>query len=169
MENSANFMNAYPIDRELHHLTPLLRDKREGVQRQITRAEFIRDFKMVCRAADLQYPQWGTHAFRVGGMNALQDAGASVPEIMALGHWRSDAWMTYSSQAQQTASARVGETDPTRAATKRRPQQVRHPAAYERRAVSAPMAGTSPPMAEKRCEQPRAMSRMTLTGLRTRS
>ena len=29
-------------------------------------------------------------------MNALQDAGASVPEIMALGHWRSDAWMLYS-------------------------------------------------------------------------
>ena len=29
-------------------------------------------------------------------MNALQDAGASVTEIMALGHWRSDAWMLYS-------------------------------------------------------------------------
>ena len=96
MENIVNFMNAYPINRSFHGITPLLREKREGAQRQITRAEFIRDFKMVCRAADLRYEQWGTHAFRVGGMNALQDAGASVPEIMALGHWRSDAWMLYS-------------------------------------------------------------------------
>jgi hypothetical protein len=44
MENIVNFMNAYPIDREFHHITPLLREKREGAQRQITRAEFIRDF-----------------------------------------------------------------------------------------------------------------------------
>jgi hypothetical protein len=52
---------------------------------------------MVCRAADLRYERWGTHAFRVGaGTNALQDAGASAPEIMALGHWRSDARLLYS-------------------------------------------------------------------------
>ena len=96
MENIIHFMHDYPIERQLHGITPLLRDKREGIQRQIKRNEFIRDFKMVCRAANMQYERWGTHAFRVGGMNALQDAGASVPEIMALGHWRSDAWLLYS-------------------------------------------------------------------------
>ena len=42
------------------------------------------------------YSQWGTHAFRVGGMNELQGAGAGVAEIMAIGHWRSDAWLLYS-------------------------------------------------------------------------
>ena len=66
------------------------------MQRLIKRNEFVRDFRWVCRLAKLQYNQWGTHAFRVGGMNALQDAGASVAEIMALGHWRSDAWLLYS-------------------------------------------------------------------------
>ena len=96
MENIINFMNDYPIPRAQHSITPLLRDKRDGVQRQIRRTEFIRDFKWICREAGLQYSKWGTHAFRVGGMNALQDAGASVPEIMALGHWRSDAWLLYS-------------------------------------------------------------------------
>jgi hypothetical protein len=96
MENIVHFMNTYPIHRDLHQLTPLLHDKRDGVQRQIRRHEFIRAFKMVCRAADMRYERWGTHAFRVGGMNALQDAGASVLEIMALGHWRSDAWLLYS-------------------------------------------------------------------------
>jgi hypothetical protein len=47
----------------------------------------------------MQYLKWaGTHAFRVGGMDALQDAGASdgVSDIMALGHWRSDVWVLYS-------------------------------------------------------------------------
>jgi hypothetical protein len=29
-------------------------------------------------------------------MNELQDAGAGVAEIMAIGHWRSDAWLLYS-------------------------------------------------------------------------
>jgi len=44
MDNIVNFMNAYPIDREFHRITPLLREKRKGAQRQITRAEFSRDF-----------------------------------------------------------------------------------------------------------------------------
>jgi hypothetical protein len=55
MENIVHFMNRYPIDLELHHLTPILHDKREGVQRQNRRHELIRDFKMVCRAADMRY------------------------------------------------------------------------------------------------------------------
>ena len=96
MENIVNFMIDYPIPKNMHSLTPLMRSRRQGAQRQIQRNEFINDFRRVCKIAGLQYSQWGTHAFRVGGMNALQDAGASVAEIMALGHWRSDAWMLYS-------------------------------------------------------------------------
>jgi len=96
LENVVNLFNDYPIDRRMHSATPLLRSRRIGVQRLIKRTEFVRDFRWVCKLAKLQYKQWGTHAFRVGGMNALQDAGASVAEIMALGHWRSDAWLLYS-------------------------------------------------------------------------
>jgi hypothetical protein len=96
LENIVNFMVDYPVHKSLHSVTPLIRSRRLGAQRQIRRNEFISDFRRVCRLAGLQYSQWGTHAFRVGGMNALQDAGASVTEIMALGHWRSDAWLMYS-------------------------------------------------------------------------
>jgi hypothetical protein len=91
MENIVNFMNDYPIPKSMHSLTPLMRSRRQGAQRQIQRNEFINDFRRVCKIAGLRYSKWGTHAFRVGGMNALQDAGASVAEIMALGHWRSGA------------------------------------------------------------------------------
>jgi hypothetical protein len=84
MENIVNFMIDYPSPKGMHSLTPLMRSRRQGAQRQIQRNEFINDFRRVCKSAGLQYSQWGTHAFRVGGMNALQDAGASVAEIMAL-------------------------------------------------------------------------------------
>jgi hypothetical protein len=96
LENIVHFFNDYLIARRMHSVTPLLRSRRAGAQRLIKRNEFVRDFRWVCRLDGLQYKQWGTHAFRVGGMNALQDAGASVAEIMALGHWRSDAWLLYS-------------------------------------------------------------------------
>ena len=97
-----DFVNDYPVPAHLHKVSPLFRTTREGAASQMTRAMFLHDFKRVCRltlqtvGTELFYSQWGTHAFRVGGMNALQDAGASVAEIMAIGHWRSDAWLLYS-------------------------------------------------------------------------
>jgi hypothetical protein len=91
-----NFLNDYPVGLHFQQLVPLLRSVRLGPAGQMTRAMFLHDFKLVCRAAGLRYSQWGTHAFRVGGMNELQDAGAGVAEIMAIGHWRSDAWLIYS-------------------------------------------------------------------------
>jgi hypothetical protein len=91
-----NFLNDYPVALHFQPLVPLLRSVRLGPAGQMTRAMFLHDFKLVCREAGLRYSQWGTHAFRVGGMNELQDAGAGVAEIMAIGHWRSDAWLLYS-------------------------------------------------------------------------
>ena len=91
-----NFLNDYPVALHFQSLVPLLRTVRVGPSGQMTRAAFLHDFKVVCREAGLRYEQWGTHAFRVGGMNELQDAGAGVAEIMAIGHWRSDAWLLYS-------------------------------------------------------------------------
>jgi hypothetical protein len=133
MENIAHFMNKYPVDLELHRLTPLLllRDKREGVQRQIRRHEFIRDFKMVCRTASMRYERWGTHAFRVDGMHAMQDAGASVPEIMALGHWRSDTWLLYSRRNRPRLQAWAKQI-----LHERQPGDIRNKQAF-RRLVSA--------------------------------
>jgi hypothetical protein len=97
-----DFVNDYPVMKHLQPVVPLFRTVRQGAASQMTRSMFLHDFKIVCRAAkahtgtELWYSQWGTHAFRVGGMNALQDAGASVAQIMALGHWKSDAWLLYS-------------------------------------------------------------------------
>jgi hypothetical protein len=91
-----NYLNDYPVALHFQALVPLLRTARVGPAGQMTRATFLHDFKVVCREAGLRYSQWGTHAFRVGGMNELQDAGAGVAEIMAIGHWRSDAWLLYS-------------------------------------------------------------------------
>jgi hypothetical protein len=71
LENIANFMVDYPIPKALHAVTPLVRSRRAGAQRQIKRNKFITDFRRACRLADMQCKQWGTHAFRAGGMNAL--------------------------------------------------------------------------------------------------
>jgi hypothetical protein len=81
-----NFLNDYPVPLHFQSLVPLLRSQRVGPAGQMTRAAFLHDFKAVCHETGLRYEQWGTHAFRVGGMNELQDAGASVAEIMAIGH-----------------------------------------------------------------------------------
>jgi hypothetical protein len=109
-----NWFNDYPVPTELQHVTPLFRTVRKGPPRQFTRSTFLSDFKYVCRRAmdctgtELRYEQWGTHTFRVGGMNALQDAGASVAEIMALGHWRSDAWLLYSRRSRPRVAQAAG-------------------------------------------------------------
>ena len=64
-------------------------------------ARFLAGFPLasdLCREQQLAPASgsWGKHAFRVGGLNALQDAGASSVEILALGRWNSDAWRVYS-------------------------------------------------------------------------
>jgi hypothetical protein len=61
----------------------------------ISHSQFWSCFKALCKTAKIQYEGLGKHCFRVGGMNALQEANASVCEIMALGRWRSDAWKAY--------------------------------------------------------------------------
>ena len=101
LELLVDFLTEHPVPLAFQPLTPLFRDKRQGACKQWSRRDFIKDFRWVCRQADqfgmhLEYSTWGTHAFRVGGMNALQDAGCTVAEIMAMGRWKSDAWLLYS-------------------------------------------------------------------------
>lgn len=68
----------------------------------VTDASFWKTFKALCRTAEVRYDGLGTHCFRVGGMAGLQDANASVVEIMALGRWRSDAWKAYARRKRVT-------------------------------------------------------------------
>ena len=49
------------------------------------------------------YAKYGAHAFRVGGVVAMQDAGASAVEVMAQGRWRSDAWRVYSRRSKRSS------------------------------------------------------------------
>ena len=98
MEHICRFIDTFPVPEYRREAVPLFRRKINPSPAQFHRYDFKRDFRWVCRNAspELQYKQWGTHAFRIGGLNALQDAGASVAECMALGRWRSDAWKLYS-------------------------------------------------------------------------
>ena len=100
-EITSEFVNAFPIVRWRHPATPWMRQLEFGMATQVTHAQFMSDFKTACRAADVRYEGFGKHAFRIGGMNALQDAGATVPEIMALGRWTSDAWRLYARREQR--------------------------------------------------------------------
>jgi hypothetical protein len=92
----------HPVDPTVADQVPLFQASVSGVPRstppftQVKAAVFWSDFKRFCRLADVQYSQFGTHAFRVGGMNALQDAGVGGPEIMAMGRWASDCFTHYS-------------------------------------------------------------------------
>jgi hypothetical protein len=61
MENIVNFMADYPISKSMHSLTPLMRSRRQGAQRQIQRNEFINDFRRVCKIAGLEYTRSGAH------------------------------------------------------------------------------------------------------------
>ena len=122
-EVTRDFVNAYPVDRRLHPTTPWFRQtevvkvtakalsmtntdlyhtdingtvyyaKYNGGL--VSEGQFWECFKALCRSADIRFEKLGKHCFRVGGMNALQFANASVVEIMALGRWRSDAWRAY--------------------------------------------------------------------------
>ena len=41
------------------------------------------------------FRRFGLHCFRVGGVVAMQEAGASMPEVMAQGRWKSDVVRIY--------------------------------------------------------------------------
>jgi len=94
-ELTSQFVNRYPVPRARHPAVPWFRNLEHGNYKQVTHYDFMVDVAKVLRAAGVSSKGLGKHSFRVGGMNALQDAGASVPEIMALGRWASDAWRVY--------------------------------------------------------------------------
>ena len=90
------FLGAHPVPLVARHSTPLFRIAPAAFSPQIKDYGFSVSFKAACRAANIRYSVFGKHRYRVGGLNALQDAGCSVTQIMAAGHWKSDAWKVYS-------------------------------------------------------------------------
>ena len=48
---ASKMLHVSPIPKNMHSLTPLLRSRRQGAQRQIQRNEFINDFRRVCKIA----------------------------------------------------------------------------------------------------------------------
>ena len=66
------------------------------VGRKLSKAPvFMALFRQVCEQAGILGPPFGTHCFRVGGLNALQDVGCGPAELMAFGRWASDVWRVY--------------------------------------------------------------------------
>lgn len=90
------FMAAYPVRPMARAATPLFRTAPQAYAGQVQEYGFDVAFKAACRAANIRYEGFGKHRYRVGGLNALQDAGCSVAQVMAAGHWKSDAWLVYS-------------------------------------------------------------------------
>ena len=86
---------AFPVPAHGEQQTALFRASPKPLAKQIGYAAFHKLFRAACRKANVQYAGYGKHCFRVGGLNALQDAGCSVPQLMAMGHWKSDAWTVY--------------------------------------------------------------------------
>ena len=90
------FLAAFPMPLLARQGTALFRSTGTPFAVQSKFAQYLRSFKKACRAANIQYSGYGKHCYRVGGLNALQDAGCTMPQLMAMGHWKSDAWMAYS-------------------------------------------------------------------------
>ena len=115
-EITRDFLNKYPVPRSLHHRVAWFRksrvigpDSSEEAVGLISHNSFWSGFKAVCKTAKIEYGVLGKHCFRVGGMNALQEANASVCEIMALGRWRSDAWKAYARRNRRMLMRWTGE------------------------------------------------------------
>jgi hypothetical protein len=89
------YMRQYPVRRERAGYTPLFRQERTECSARLTKAVFMTAFHKLCRKAGIQYSAYGTHCFRVGGVNRLMDLGATAPQICALGRWQSDCWQLY--------------------------------------------------------------------------
>jgi hypothetical protein len=101
-EITSDFVNDFPVPRRLHDKAAWFRKEEVITETSsaaaaglISHSQFWSCFKALCKTAGIQHKGLGKHCFRVGGMNALQEANASVCEIMALGRWRSDAWKAY--------------------------------------------------------------------------
>ena len=101
-EITSDFVNDFPVPRRFHDKAAWFRKEEVITETSsataaglISHSQFWSCFKALCRTAKILYKGLGKHCFRVGGMNALQEANASVCEIMALGRWRSDAWKAY--------------------------------------------------------------------------
>ena len=68
-----DFVHDFPLAR-WRHGAPWFRNDRLSAPSLVTHAQFMSDFRFLCRSRGLQPAEgsWGKHAFRVGGLNALQ-------------------------------------------------------------------------------------------------
>jgi hypothetical protein len=83
------------VDRAEAQYCVLFPASKKAVQ-PITATNLLKVAKSMCSKASIDPSNLGTHAFRVGGMNHLQESGATIAQIMAIGRWSSDAWKLYS-------------------------------------------------------------------------
>ena len=85
----------FPVKHSARHLTPLFANAK-GSSLQLAKRTFMKYFGEAMKDAGHEdYKKYGQHCFRVRGAVALQDAGASGPQVAAHGHWRSDIWQLY--------------------------------------------------------------------------
>jgi hypothetical protein len=94
-------ISLYPMRQDFAQVMPLLRQKISFPCDQVKVSTFWGGFKAGCRRAEIKYSVFGTHCFRVAGMNRLGELNAGPVIISAHGHWASDAWADYGRRNQQ--------------------------------------------------------------------
>lgn len=119
-----------PVPHHLRHVTPLFRDTRDMGKRhkdgtfkpggKPLAGDFMR---RTIRALVSDNKEWfgnrlpgvfGLHSFRIGGLNAALEAGASYMECCSLGRWASASVLAYQRMPKAAAhqwERRVGSTD----------------------------------------------------------
>ena len=131
----------FPVPARLRHVSPLFADAK-GSAIQLSRSSFWRSFGTVMRAAGhADFRKFGLHCFRVGGVVAMQEAGASMPEVMAQGRWKSDVVRVYCRRGKDR-SMRWGQRIMRRSPAKAR--QAGRAASAPRTRVQAPARVRAP-------------------------
>ena len=77
-----------------------------------------------CSFKALDASLYSSHSLRIGGLVALQAAGASQMQAMTLGRWNSDCYRVYQRQNRREAEALLGKMLRTRAVTYTTPAHV---------------------------------------------
>ena len=88
-------LSAFPVPASSAFCCPLFAADR-GSALQMSKQSFSKWFAAAMTAGGhADHAKFGAHCFRVGGVVAMQEAGASVSEVMAQGRWKSDVWKLY--------------------------------------------------------------------------
>ena len=78
--------------------SPLLAYKKNGKERPLSSATFVRTLRTVLQHAGFDATRFSVHSFRRGAATFSSQTGISVDALKAQGNWRSDCYQRYISR-----------------------------------------------------------------------